>query len=75
MSPVVPDPPFAQSENDRLVRELEQAEAYAQKLHQFFVDIRAELAAGRTATAMSMLNEALRYIDDATDVVAPHRSD
>ena len=75
MSPVVPDPPFAQSENDRLVRELEQAEAYERKLRQFFVDIRAELVAGRTATAMSMLNEALRYIDDATDVVAPHRSD
>ena len=75
MSSVVPDPPFAQSENDRLVRELEQAEAYERKLRQFFVDIRAELAAGRTATAMSMLNEALSYIDDATDVVAPHRSD
>ena len=72
---MVPDPPIAQSENDRLVRELEQAEAYERKLRQFFVDSRAELAAGRTATAMSMLNEALRYIDDATDVVAPHRND
>ena len=52
MSPVVPDPPFAQSENDRLVRELEQAEAYEQKLRQFFVDIRAELAAGRAPATM-----------------------
>ena len=31
------------------------------------------LAAGHTANAMSMLNEALRFIDDATDVVAPHQ--
>jgi len=39
------------------------------------VDIKTELAAGHTANAMSMLNEALRYIDDATDVVAPHRDE
>ena len=58
---------------DRLVGELEKAEAYEQRLRQFIVDVKAELAAGRTASAMSMLNEALRFIDDATDVVAPHR--
>ena len=63
----------AQAEIDRLAAELEQAEAYEVRLRQFFVDIKAELAAGRTANAMSMLNEALRFIDDATDVVAPHR--
>jgi hypothetical protein len=62
-----------QPEIDRLVAELEIAEAYEVRLRQFFVDIKAELASGHTANAMSMLNEALRFIDDATDVVAPHR--
>ena len=62
-----------QREIDRLVSELEKAEAYEVRLRQFFVDIKAELAAGHTANAMSLLNEALRFIDDATDVVAPHR--
>ena len=57
---------------DRLVAELARAEAYEQRLRQYFVDIRATLAAGHAATALSMLNEALSYIDDATDVVAPH---
>ena len=61
-----------QQENDRLVSELERTEAYEQRLRQFFADIRAELAAGHPATALSMLNEALSFIDDATDVVAPH---
>ncbi len=61
-----------QQENDRLVGELDRTEAYEQRLRQFFVDIRAELAAGHPATALSMLNEALSFIDDATDVVAPH---
>ncbi len=63
----------AQEQIDRLVGELEKAEVYEQRLRQFIVDVKAELAAGRTASAMSMLNEALRFIDDATDVVAPHR--
>ena len=63
------------SEIDRLVGELEKAEAYELRLRQVIVDVRAELAAGRTAKAMSMLNEALNFIDDATDVVAPHRED
>ena len=57
---------------DRLVAELDRAEAYEQRLRQYFVDIRATLAAGHAATALSMLNEALSFIDDATDVVAPH---
>src|SRR5207244_5069895 len=72
MSPATePDDP--QAEIDRLAAELEKAEAYEVRLRQFFVDIKGELAAGRTARAISMLNEALRFIDDATDVVAPHR--
>ncbi len=66
-------PDDSQAEIDRLAAELEKAEAYEVRLRQFFVDIKTELAAGRAASAMSMLNEALRYIDDATDVVAPHR--
>jgi hypothetical protein len=69
----VPQPDNERSEIDRLVAELEKAEAYEVRLRQFFVDIKAELAAGHAANAMSMLNEALRFIDDATDVVAPHQ--
>jgi len=68
-----PQPDDGQAELNRLVRELEKAEAYEVQLRQFFIDIKAELAAGHTANAMSMLNEALRFIDDATDVVAPHQ--
>jgi hypothetical protein len=55
----------------RLAAELEQAEAYEQKLRQFIVDVKDQLAAGHSERALSMLNEALRYIDNATDVVAP----
>jgi hypothetical protein len=68
----IPAPDNGQAEIDRLVAELEKAEAYEVRLRQIFIDIKAELAAGHTARAMSMLNEALRFIDDATDVVAPH---
>ncbi|TMH67509.1 MAG: hypothetical protein E6H48_08490 [Betaproteobacteria bacterium] len=68
-----PQPDDGQAELNRLVGELEKAEAYEVRLRQFFIDIKAELAAGHTANAMSMLNEALRFIDDATDVVAPHQ--
>mgnify|MGYP003694366753 CR=1 FL=1 len=59
----------SQAEVARLVKELESAEAYEQKLRQIIVDVRDELAAGHTANALSMLNQALSYIDDATDVV------
>jgi ribosomal protein S20 len=59
----------SQAEVARLVKELESAEAYEQKLRQIIVDVREELAAGHTANALSMLNQALSYIDDATDVV------
>ena len=65
----------ASTENERLVAELEQAEAYEQKLRQLIVDVRDELAAGRIEHALSMLNTALNYIDSATDVVVPpHRT-
>jgi hypothetical protein len=56
-------------EIDELVRELESAEAYELKLRQIIVDVRDQLAAGHSANALSMLNQALSYIDDATDVV------
>jgi len=52
-----------------LVAELDQAETYAQKLRQFISDARDQLAAGRTAIALSLLNAALSDIDAATDVV------
>jgi ribosomal protein S20 len=59
----------------KLVRELESAEAYEVKLRQIIAEVRDQLAAGNTANALSMLNQALSYIDDATDVVtsAPKR--
>jgi hypothetical protein len=62
----------AESENARLVAELEEAELYEQKLRQLIVDVKGELAAGRAAKALSMLNGALNEIDSATDVVARH---
>ena len=58
----------------RLVNELEQAEAYEQRLRQLIVDVRDELAAGHHASALSMLNAALSDIDAATDVVTSHRN-
>jgi Skp family chaperone for outer membrane proteins len=59
---------------DRLVSELDQAEAYEQRLRQLISDVRDELAAGHHAAALSMLNAALNDIDSATDVVTRHRS-
>jgi hypothetical protein len=61
----------AADENARLVRELEEAEAYALRLRQWIVDVKDQLAAGHAERALSMLNEALRFVDDAADVVAP----
>jgi hypothetical protein len=55
-----------------LVGELEQAEAYVQRLRQLIVDVRDQLAAGHASVALSMLNAALNDIDSATDVVTPH---
>jgi hypothetical protein len=57
----------------RLSRELEEAEIYEQKLRERIVAIRDELAAGRAARALSLCNQTLNEIDDATDVVAPSK--
>ena len=62
-----------ESEEARLLRELEAAEAYEQRLRQVIVNVREALAAGQTERAQSMLNEALNDIDSATDVVVPHK--
>jgi hypothetical protein len=59
----------SQAEVLRLVKELESAEAYEVKLRQIIADVRDQLAAGNASRALSMLNQALNYIDDATDVV------
>ena len=56
-----------------LLRELDAAEAYGQKLRQVIVSVKNELAAGHVERALSMLNEALNDIDAQTDVVVPHR--
>jgi hypothetical protein len=53
----------------KLVEELERAEAYEQRLRQFIVDAKDELAKGNASKALSMLNQAINYIDSATDVV------
>ena len=71
--PAKDTPEAPQSEATRLLRELEAAEAYEQRLRQVIVNVREELAAGRTERALSMLNEALNDIDSATDVVVPHK--
>jgi hypothetical protein len=60
------DPDF-----ERLARELEQAELYELRLRERIVAIRDELAAGRVARALSLCNQTLSEIDNATDVVAP----
>jgi hypothetical protein len=62
-----------ESESARLLRELEAAEVYEQKLRQVIVTVKNELAAGHHERALSMLNEALNEIDSQTDVVVPHR--
>ncbi len=54
-----------------LVAELEAAEAYEQKLRQLIINVRDHLAAGHTGVALSLLNQALTFIDNETDVVAP----
>ena len=54
--------PSQSSEIDRLVAELEQAEAYEQRLRQLIVDVRDQLAAGNQQAALSMLNAALSDI-------------
>ena len=58
------------SEITRLTRELQEAELYEQQLRGHIVAIRDELAAGHAARALSICNEALNEIDNATDIVA-----
>ena len=69
-----PEESADRSEIARLVAELEQAEAYEQRLRQLIVEVRDALAAGNHAAALSTLNAALNEIDAATDVVTPHRT-
>jgi hypothetical protein len=72
MTSSMPPPSSADSDVDQLATELERAEAYEQRLRQLIIDVRNLLAAGQVERALSMLNEALNYIDDQTDVVTPH---
>ena len=58
----------------RLTRELEQAELYELSLRERIVAIRDQLAAGHPARALSLCNQTLYEIDNATDVVAPSPS-
>ena len=67
------EPQSDRTEVDRLVAELEEAEAYEQRLRQVIIDVRDQLAAGHHATALSLLNAALNDIDAATDVVTHQR--
>ena len=57
------------SEVARLVAELEQAEAFEQKLRQYIIDAKDQLAAGNASVALSLLNDAISFIDSAPDVV------
>ena len=57
----------------RLERELEEAEGYQQKLRERIVRIRA-LASGNAPRVLSLCNQTLNEIDNATDVVASSSS-
>ena len=72
MSSSISPPTSNDSEIDRLATELERAEAYEQRLRQVIIDVRHMLLAGQVERALSMLNEALNFIDDQADVVTPH---
>jgi ribosomal protein S20 len=69
-----PETPSSAREVAALVAELEQAEAYEQRLRQMIANARDQLAAGNIAMALSLLNAALSDIDSAADVVASTRS-
>lgn len=53
----------------RLIAEVEQAEVFEQKLRQYIIDAKDQLAAGNTSVALSLLNDAISYFDSAPDVV------
>ena len=65
------DDPNTFEQIDRLTRELEEAELFAQRLRAYIVAIRDEVAGGHAGRALSICNQALTEIDSATDVVAP----
>jgi hypothetical protein len=56
-------------EVERLIAEVEQAEAFEQKLRQYIIEAKDQLAAGNTSVALSLLNDAISYFDSAPDVV------
>jgi hypothetical protein len=60
-----------QQQIERLTRELEEAELFAQRLRAYIVAIHQEVAGGHAGRALSMCNQALTEIDSATDVVSP----
>ncbi len=64
------EPQSPAQEVAELVAELEQAEAYEQRLRQLIAEARDQLAAGNASVALSLLNAALSDIDSAADVVA-----
>ena len=68
------EPQPSAQEVAELIGELEQAEAYEQRLRQLIAEARDQLAAGNVSVALSMLNTALGDIDSQTDVVtsSPH---
>ena len=70
---VILDTDPTNAEIARLVAELEEAELYAQHLRALIIGVRDQLASGNAERALSMLNEALNEIDDATDVVTHGR--
>ena len=65
------EPAEDKAQIERLVRELEEAELFEQRLCAYIVRIRDEIAAGQPGRALSTCNQALTEIDSATDVVAP----
>lgn len=60
-----------QEQVERLIRELEEAELFTQRLRTYIIAIRDEVAAGHAGRALSVCNQALTEFDSATDVVAP----
>jgi hypothetical protein len=60
-----------QRQIERLTRELEEAELFAQRLRSYIAGIRDEVAGGHAGRALSLCNQALTEIDNAADVVAP----
>jgi hypothetical protein len=60
-----------QAQVERLARELEESELFAQRLRTYILGIRDEVASGHVGRALSLCHQALTEMDSATDVVAP----